>query len=93
MVRVMVPPIGTVVSGVKMRTGATVAPETWESRLMDVKAAIAVSARTYSAEKSRQNTRTPILIDCIMIFFKYVQRCYLALFWPSFVYTSADMSY
>ena len=42
MVRVMVPPLATVVAGVNTRTGATVLPETWVARVMDVKAVIAV---------------------------------------------------
>ena len=44
MVRVMVPPLATDVGGVNTRTGATVAPETWDARVMDVKAVIAVAA-------------------------------------------------
>ena len=36
----MVPPLGTAVPGVKTRTGATVAPATWDARAMDVKAVI-----------------------------------------------------
>ena len=44
MVRVMVCPLGTEVAGVNTRTGVTVAPETWDPRVMDVKAVIAVAA-------------------------------------------------
>ena len=40
MVRVMVSPLGTVVSGWNTRTGVTGLPETWVPREMDVKAAI-----------------------------------------------------
>jgi len=42
MVRVIFPPICTVVAGVNTRTGATVAPVTCDARVMDVKAVIAV---------------------------------------------------
>jgi hypothetical protein len=48
MVRVMVPPTGTVVSGVNTRTGATVAPENWDARVMEVNAVIVVAAVTVS---------------------------------------------
>jgi len=44
MVRVMVPPIGTVVAGVNTRTGVTVSPAAWDARVMDVKAVITVAA-------------------------------------------------
>ena len=44
MVRVIFPPICTGVAGVNTRTGATVAPETWDARVIDEKAAIAVGA-------------------------------------------------
>ncbi len=37
MVRVMVPPLGKLVAGANTRTGATVAPETWDARVMEVK--------------------------------------------------------
>ncbi len=40
MVRVMVPPLATVVAGVNTRTGATVLPETSVDRVMDAKPAI-----------------------------------------------------
>ena len=40
MVRVMVPPLATVVAGVNTRTGATVMPETSVDRVMDAKPAI-----------------------------------------------------
>ena len=40
MVRVMVSPLGTVVSGWNTRTGVTGLPETWVPRVMDVKAVI-----------------------------------------------------
>jgi hypothetical protein len=44
MVRVMVAPLATVVSGVNTRTGATVLPEVWVARVMDAKLVIAVPA-------------------------------------------------
>ncbi len=37
----MVCPLGTVVAGVNTRTGVTAAPDTWDPRVMDVKAVIA----------------------------------------------------
>ena len=40
MVRVMVPPLATVVAGVNTRTGATVLPETLVDRVMDAKLVI-----------------------------------------------------
>jgi hypothetical protein len=44
MVRVMVAPMATVVSGVNTRTGATALPEVWVARVMDAKLVIAVPA-------------------------------------------------
>ncbi len=49
-------------------------------------------ACTYSAEKRRQNTRMPILIDCIIGFYTCLQQCFLASFWPSFVDASTALS-
>ena len=44
----MVPPLGTAVVGVNTMTGATVAPATWDARVMDVKAVIVdVMARAF----------------------------------------------
>ena len=43
MVRVMLPPLDTLVAGVNTRTGATGLPDTWDPREMDVKAVIAVA--------------------------------------------------
>ena len=40
MVRVMVPPLSTVVAGVNTRTGATAVPETSVDRVMDAKLVI-----------------------------------------------------
>ena len=40
MVRVMVPPLSTVVAGVNTRTGATALPETSVDRVMDAKLVI-----------------------------------------------------
>ena len=40
MVRVMVPPLATVVAGVNTRTGATALPETSVDRVMDAKLVI-----------------------------------------------------
>ena len=40
----MVPPIGTEKAGVNTRTGATVLPETWVARVMDVKAVIVAAS-------------------------------------------------
>ncbi len=49
MVRVMVSPLGTAVSGWNTRTGVTGLPETWVPRVMDVKAAITVAAVIWRA--------------------------------------------
>ena len=40
MVRVMVCPLGTELAGVNTRTGVTGLPDTWDPRVMDVKAVI-----------------------------------------------------
>ena len=45
----MVPPAGTVVAGVNTRTGVTGLPDTWDPRVMDVKAVIAVAAVIWRA--------------------------------------------
>ncbi len=44
MVRVMVCPLGTEVAGWNTRTGVTGLPETWDPKVMDVKAVIVVAA-------------------------------------------------
>ena len=49
MVSVMVPPAGTVVAGVNTRTGVTGLPDTWDPRVMDVKAVIVVAAVMWRA--------------------------------------------
>ena len=45
----MVPPAGTVVAGVNTRTGVTGLPDTWDPRVMDVKAVIVVAAEMWKA--------------------------------------------
>ena len=45
----MVPPAGTVVAGVNTRTGVTGLPDTWDPRVMDVKAVIVVAAVMWRA--------------------------------------------
>ncbi len=68
MCNVMVPPTGTLVFGVNTRTGATVAPETWESKVMDVKAVIAVSevAAAVMARASTPTVKATSVLDDIL---------------------------
>ncbi len=51
MVRVMVPPFGTEDAGVNTRTGATVAPATWDARVMDVKTSPVMAAALTPTDK------------------------------------------
>jgi hypothetical protein len=53
----MVPAIGTVVAGVNTRMGVMVVPATWDARVMDVKAVIAVGV-TEEAVMARALTPT-----------------------------------
>ena len=64
MVRVMVPPNSTVVAGVNTSTGATVAPETWDAKLMDVKAAI--TAMAVMARASLPAVKVASVLDDIL---------------------------
>ena len=62
MVRVMVSPLGTVVSGWNTRTGVTGLPETWVPRVMDVKAVIVdVMARALTPTDKPVSTLDDIL--------------------------------
>jgi hypothetical protein len=61
MVRVMVPPMGTVVAGMNTRTGETVAPDTWEPTVMDVKAVIVVGAAVMARASLPEVKKTSVL--------------------------------
>ncbi len=50
MVRVIVPPICTVVAGVNTRTGATVAPETCDARVMEAKVSPVIAGASTPAD-------------------------------------------
>ena len=61
----MVPPTGTVAAGANTRTGATVAPETWDARVMDVKAVIAVAAAVIARALTPAVKVTSVLDDIL----------------------------
>ena len=64
--RVMVPPLGTVVAGVNTRMGAGAAPETWDKRVMDVKAVIAVPEAAVMAAASLPAVKVASVLDDIL---------------------------